>query len=229
MKALIMEDAEEIVESIRLCLLIRWPHCAIRATGTVAQGLELVREESPDVVLLDIGLHDGSGLDALNAIRSFSAVPVIIVSAMADLSSRARGLEMGADDYIAKPFGHTELLARVHAVLRRAGRQGVAPEERPITGGRLSIDLTAGRVHVDGSERQLSDIEWKLLTFLARNQGRIIPLESVARNVWGSEFVEQAAIRMCVHRLRQKLGDDTRAPRILVSHRGRGYSFEVPR
>ncbi len=228
MKALIMEDAEEVVESIKLCLQIRWPHCAVLSTSGAAEGLALVREETPDVVLIDITLRDGSGLETLEQIRRFSTVPVIIVSAQADQYSRTRGLEMGADDYLGKPFSHTELLARIHAVLRRVRRPESAVE-RPLTWPGFSIDLVTGRVSGTGGEWQLSATERRLLAFLARNAGRIIPLDAVARNVWGGAFVEQAAIRMCVHRLRRKIGDDARSPRILLSHRGRGYSLELPR
>jgi DNA-binding response OmpR family regulator len=228
MKALIVEDEEEVVESIRLCLLIRWPHCVVIAAHTSARGLEAVRQEDPDLVLLDILLPDRSGLDTLEQIRRVSAVPVVIVSAQGDQASRARGLELGADDYLAKPFAHAELLARIHAVLRRV-RAPDRAVQRPLRGPGLTVDLPSGRVTVDGSERQLSDIECRLLSYLARNEGRIMALDLVARNVWGGTFVEEAAVRMCVHRLRLKLGDDPRAPRIVVSHRGRGYSLDLHR
>ncbi len=228
MKVLIVEDAEEVVESFRICLLMRWPDCETQAVPTAAGGVELARDWSPDLVLLDVALPDSSGLNALQQLRRFSNVPVIIVSVQGDEASRARGLELGADDYLPKPFAHTELLARINAVLRRVRRPEAASGHSLHAPG-LTIDLAAGRVSVNGADQALSDIEWRLLSYLARNEGRILPLELVARNVWGEAYVEQAAIRMCVHRLRRKLGDDTRAPRILVSHRGRGYSLELPR
>ena len=227
MKVIIIEDSEEIVESIKLCITIRWPECAIQSTPRGREGLGLIQSESPDVVILDLVLADGYGLDVLKEIRAFSDVPVIIVSVKGDEVSRVKGLELGADDYIAKPFSHTELLARVRAVLRRAHMPSLWQDAGLVQGGKLSIDLGSGRAYVDGRETGFSATEWKLLTFLVRNEGRIMPADLLASKVWGLTFVEPSTIKMCVRRLRMKLGDDTRAPRIIRSHRGRGYSFEL--
>ena len=227
MKVVVIEDTEEIVESIKLCLGIRWPECVVTSTPRGKEGVRLVQNESPDAVILDLVLADGNGLDVLKDIRAWSDVPVIIVSVKGDEVVRVRGLEQGADDFIVKPFSHTELLARMRAVLRRTHMPSLWQDAGVMKGKNLTIDMGSGRAFVDGKETELSATEWKLLLYLARNEGRIIPSEMLASKVWGVTFVEPSTIKMCVRRLRMKLGDDTRAPRIIRSHRGRGYSFEL--
>jgi DNA-binding response OmpR family regulator len=227
MKVVIIEDTEEIVESIKLCITIRWPECVILSTPKGREGLRLIQTELPDVVILDLVLADGHGLNVLKEVRTFSDVPVIVVSVKGDEVSKVKGLELGADDYISKPFSHTELLARIRAVLRRTHMPSLWQDAGLVQGNKLSIDLGAGRAYVDGRETEFSATEWKLLSFLVRNEGRIIPPDLLASKVWGLNFVEPSTIKMCVRRLRVKLGDDTRSPRIICSHRGRGYSFEL--
>ena len=227
MKVLIVEDAQEVVESIKLCISIRWPDCVMLTTPQGKEGLTLVEKESPDLVILDLALLDGNGLDVLKDVRRFSDVPVLIVSATADEVSRVKGLELGADDYIVKPFSHTELLARIRAALRRAHMPELWKDEGVVTGDKISIDLAAGRVYVDGSEAQFSATEWKLLAYLVRNAGKVISTRALTQNVWGLNFVENSTIKMCVRRVRLKLGDNTQSPRIIRSYRGRGYAFEL--
>ena len=227
MKVLIVEDAAEVVESIKLCISIRWPDCVMLTTAQGREALTLVERESPDLVILDLALLDGNGMDVLKDIRRFSDVPVLIVSATADEVSRVRGLELGADDYIVKPFSHTELLARIRATLRRAHMPELWKDEGVVTGDKISIDLAAGRVYVDGSEAQFSATEWKLLAYLVRNAGKVISTRALTQNVWGLNFVENSTIKMCVRRVRLKLGDNTQSPRIIRSYRGRGYAFEL--
>ena len=227
MKVLIVEDAAEVVESIKLCISIRWPDCVMLTTAQGREALTLVERESPDLVILDLALLDGNGMDVLKDIRRFSDVPVLIVSATADEVSRVKGLELGADDYIVKPFSHTELLARIRATLRRAHMPELWKDEGVVTGDKISIDLAAGRVYVDGSEAQFSATEWKLLAYLVRNAGKVISTRALTQNVWGLNFVENSTIKMCVRRVRLKLGDNTQSPRIIRSYRGRGYAFEL--
>lgn len=229
MKAVIIEDADEVVESIKLCVTIRWPECELFSTPKGKEGIRLIETHSPDVVILDISLADGHGLDFLKEIRKFSDVPVIIVSVKADEVSRVKGLELGADDYITKPFSHTELLARIRAVLRRTHMPQLWGDEGVVKSDGLTIDLASGRVYVHNEEVELSATEWKLLQFLARNERKVIPMQVLATNVWGLNYVEKSTIKMCVRRVRMKLGDDTKSPKLIRSHRGRGYSFELSR
>lgn len=227
MKVVIVEDAPEVVESIKLCLSIRWPECVSLSTPRAREAIDLVSKNAPDLVILDLALLDGYGLDVLKDIRRVSDVPVLIVSVKADELTRVKGLELGADDYIVKPFSHTELLARVRAVLRRSHMPELWGDEGVLKGEGFSIDLAAGRVYVNGEEATLSATEWKLLAYLCRNAGRVIPMQAIAMNVWGLNYVENSTIKMCVRRVRMKIGDDTKAPRIIRSHRGRGYSLEL--
>lgn len=229
MKVIVIEDSPEVVESISLCLSIRWPECITTSTPRAREGIRLVTSEQPDLVLLDLALADGSGLDLLKDLRRVSEVPVLIVSGKGDEVTRVKGLELGADDYIVKPFSHTELLARARAVLRRAHMPELWGDEGVIKGDSFTIDLAAGKVYLDGNEVALSATEWKLLAYLGRNAGRIMPMQSIAMNVWGLNYVENSTIKMCVRRLRLKIGDDTKLPRIIKSHRGRGYSLELSR
>jgi two-component system KDP operon response regulator KdpE len=228
-KVIVIEDAEETAESIRLGLSARWPECTILCTSNAETGARLVEAESPDAVILDLALVDGTAVEVLKEIRSFSNVPVLIVSAHADELGRVLGLEYGADDFMVKPFSPTELLARIRAVLRRTRRAEPWKDEGVIRAGRITLDADAGRAYVDGIEREFTATEWKLLSYLVRHAGKVIPPQALALNVWGMNHVEAATIKMCIRRLRKKLGEDTQSPRLIRSHRGRGYSLEGAR
>jgi len=228
MKVLIVEDAQEMVDSLKLSLSIRWPDCVALAARDAQDGLHLVETESPDLVILDLGLADGRRLEIVRQIRGASDVPLLLISAAADEAERIRGLELGADDYVVRPFSHKELQARVRAMLRRA-YPARRRDERVVAGDNISIDLAAGRVYVDGREKEFSAIEWKLLSYLAHNAGTVVSNQTLTRSVWGLNYVENSTIKMCVRRVRLKLGDNTQAPRIIRSYRGRGYCFELPR
>ena len=229
LKLLIIEDSEEMRDSIILCVSMRWPEWQILSATDGKTGIEKVTAEKPDLVILDLALPDCHGFSVLGEIRKYSDLPVLIVSVKTDLVDRVRGLEYGADDYVAKPFSHTELLARIRSVLRRSHKLESRKEEKVVTGGNVSIDLAAGRAYVGGKETEFSALEWKLLSFLVENAGRVMAPPALAANVWGMNFVENSTIKMCVRRLRQKLGDDTQSPHIIRSYRRRGYSFELKR
>ena len=228
MKALVIEDEPVVVETIELCLSMRWPGTEVVSTPEGRRAGYLVETESPDFVILDLSLPDAEGMDVLKELRTFSDVPVLVVSARDDEISTVRGLEMGADDYIAKPFSHTEFLARVAAVLRRLDSRRQFGAGGVVGGHALSIDLSARRVTVQGTAVELSAIEWAFIAYAARNSGNILSHQQLAENVWGYDEVDHGAIKMCVHRLRQKLGDGRGRPRILRSHRGLGYSLTIP-
>ncbi len=224
MKALLIEDAGEVVESITLCITLRWPESVVRSMANGSDGLRVLETDRFDIVLLDLGLPDCDGQTVLAEIRRRSDVPVVVVSALADDATRVSLLENGADDFIPKPFIYAELLARVGAVMRRTATLPARGWTVTIPG--LSIDLAAGRASVDGRDRDHTATEWKLLSFLARNAGRVLDAPTLAANVWGTD-VERSAVKMCIRRLRQKLGDDTKSPHIILSHRRRGYSLEL--
>lgn len=229
MKFLVVEDSETVVETLRLCVSIRWPGTEVLVTARGKEAPALVESASPDLVILDLMLPDADGMEVLREVRTFSDVPVLIVTAKGDEVSRVKGLEMGADDYIVKPFAHTEFLARVRAILRRANRQDLGGEGAVITAGGLTINLAASRVFVDGADVNLTPIEWSLLSLLVRNEGRVMPHGVIAERVWGTDEVENSAIKMAVRRLRVKLNDAGRIPALIRTYRGRGYSFARPR
>ncbi len=228
-KVLVIEDSEDVVESTRTSIALRWPDAAVLSTRSGTAGVRLVEAEAPDAVILGLELADRDGMDVLADIRGVSNVPVLIVSVKADERSRVRGLECGADDYMVKPFSATELLARVAAVLRRVRMTEAVKDEPVITARGITLDLESGRAYVDGVERDFTATEWKLLSYLVRNAGKVISQQSLALNVWGMNHVESSTIKMCVRRLRRKLGEDTQSPRFIRSYRGRGYSFEGDR
>ncbi len=226
MKSLIIGDAGEVVETLAPLLSIRWRDCRVVSTSLGAEAIRLVETETPDIIFLDPALPDHNGLDVLRAIRSFSDTPIIVVTADQNEVNKVKALELGADDYIVKPFSHTELLARVKAVLRRAQMSPLRDGDDTLVVAGLTIDYAEPRVVVDGGqERFLTQTEWHLLSYLSRNRGHIIPYPSLTEEVWGSQYVTRAAVKAAVHRLRQKLNDSGRVPRFIRSHPGMGYSF----
>jgi DNA-binding response OmpR family regulator len=192
--------------------------------GAGAEALTLVEEERPDLVLLDIGLPDMDGYRVLREVRAFSSVPVIMLTARDEPIDKVRGLEAGADDYVAKPFDHLELMARVRAVLRRLDVK--APPERaaPYRRDELAIDVDAREAHVGDRRVVLTPTEWRVLELLVANAGWIVPRERIASRVWGRDDPgDLDALRVFVRRLREKIGDDARTPRYIETVRGIGY------
>jgi two-component system KDP operon response regulator KdpE len=228
MKVLVIEDTPEVVATIRVCLTMRWPDVTVLSTERGRDAPELVESLSPDMVILDLGLPDMDGLDVLHEIRRFSDLPLMIVTARGDETARVTGLELGADDYIVKPFSYTELMARAKAVLRRTYMPELRHDEGIVAGAGLSIDVAGRRLIVEGHEVSLTPTEWRLLACLVRNQGRVVSHQVLAERVWGTDFLNDSAIKMCVRRLRVKLGQYLQAPAIIRTHRGMGYSFAVP-
>ena len=229
MKVLVIEDDPGIIEVVSLCFQLRWSGTSVISADTGNRGLELVESESPDVVILDIGLPDMDGYQVLHEIRRFSEVPVIMLTVRGEDTNIARGLELGADDYITKPFSHIELIARVQAVLRRAQGLPVTEEERPFTSGKLSVDFSRNEVSVGGKPIRLTSTERKLLYHLIRNEGRILSHVSLLNKIWGEPYVDaRDLLRVHIQHLRQKLEDNAESPNIIVTEHGIGYKFIRP-
>jgi len=229
MKVLVIEDDPGIIEVVSLCFQLRWSGTTVIHAESGNKGIELVETESPDVVILDIGLPDMDGYGVLREIRRFSDVPVLMLTVRGEDTDVAKGLELGADDYITKPFSHIELIARVQAVLRRAQGLPGTDEERPFTSGRLSVDFNRNEVMVDGESVKLTSTERKLLYYLIRNEGRILSHESLLTKVWGDTYVDaRDLLRVHIQHLRQKLEDNTESPSIIVTEHGIGYKFIRP-
>ena len=228
MKVLVIEDDVATVEAIRLCLEIHRPDTSATLTAKGIEGIELLRGEAPDVVILDLGLPDIDGITVLEKIRQFSNVPVLIVSARDTQDSIVKGLELGAEDYIVKPFDYRDLLERLDNVIRLSQMPRPRAGEVRIKGGGLEIDLGARRVTVAGNPVELTPIELSLLTHLVENEGGMVPLQRLVREVWKNNSIDSSTMRSTVSRLRTKLGDDPHAPRIILSEHGVGYRFVRP-
>jgi DNA-binding response OmpR family regulator len=195
------------------------------ATGEEA--LRQVAEANPDLVLLDVRLPGIDGLTFCRRLREFSQVPIIMVTGMSSEDEKVQGLNVGADDYVTKPFSARELVARVRSVLRRCNNDELSGEPT-FQVGSLIIDFHKNRVTVGGEEVILSDIEYRLLCYMARNAGRILTPEQILIRIWGDEFhAEDHLLHVTISRLRQKLGDDPRKPRYIITRRGIGYSFAL--
>ncbi len=229
MKVLVIEDDPGIIEVVSLCFQLRWSGTTLTSAATGHKGIELVETESPDVVILDIGLPDIDGYHVLREIRRFSDVPVLMLTVRGEDTDVAKGLELGADDYITKPFSHIELIARVQAVLRRVQGLAVTDEERPFASGKLMVDFSRNEVVLDGEFIKLTSIERKLLYYLIRNEGRILSHESLLTKVWGDSYADaRDLLRVHIQHLRHKLEDNTESPSIIVTEHGIGYKFIRP-
>jgi len=195
------------------------------------EALAMLEEREPDLVILDLRMPDLNGHEVCERIRTFSTVPVIVVTALAQEADKVRALDLGADDYVTKPYSVNELLARVRAALRRAEQQPAPTQRAPrlIRAGDLAISDAEKRVLKAGVEVRLSPTEYRLLWELASNAGRLVTRELLMERVWGKlERNAEEALKCAVRRLRRRLSDDPSAPRYIASKRGFGYVFVAP-
>jgi two-component system KDP operon response regulator KdpE len=226
MKVLVVDDAKEVVESVGLGLSLHWREVEVLGASDGEQALDLVEREKPSLVLLDIGLPGKDGYEVLKEIRTFSDVPVIMLTARDDAMDKVKGLELGADDYITKPFNHLELLARMKAVLRRLDMPTPATRAPSFVVKELEVDFSAQEARLRGERLDLTAIEYKLLYHLVRNAGHILPHATLLAKVWGREYVDEVDyVRVYMRRLREKLGDDADHPHFIKTERGLGYRF----
>jgi len=198
--------------------------------ATAARALELADEIEPDIVLLDLTLPDGDGRDVCRALRRRSNVPIVMLTARGTETDRIVGLELGADDYVVKPFSGAEVIARIRAVLRRTGgRAETGAPAAAVTVGELEVDPGARRARLAGEELQLSRKEFDLLAELIRHAGRVVTREQLMDRVWDENwFGSTKTLDVHVRWLRQKLGDDPADPRYLHTVRGVGFRFTAP-
>ncbi|MDM8000556.1 MAG: response regulator transcription factor [Dehalococcoidia bacterium] len=225
MKAVVVEDEKSIIDAIALAFEFRWPGAAVIGAPTGKEGIRLVQEESPDIVILDINLPDMTGFNVLKEIRKTSAVPVIILTVRSDDEDMLRGLEAGADDYVVKPFNYLTLLARIKAVLRRTEKTPLKMKKDALISPRLKIDFVNQKVKVDGRPVTLTPLEYRLLVLLVKNKDRAVSHKRIMEEIWGKSYWgDTENIRICVRRLRKKLKDSP--PRMILSKRGTGYLFK---
>jgi DNA-binding response OmpR family regulator len=223
MRVLAVDDEPEVIEVVRLCFNLRWPEAEVIAATTGQEALTAIEQQAPDLVLLDIMLPDIDGFEVCEEARRFSDVPIIMLTARDAEVERVRGLEMGADDYITKPFSHLELLARSRAVLRRYQNQPPAVGET-FEAGNFQMDYSTRRVTVDGQQVRLTPIEYGLLYHLTRNAGRVLPHRTLLAKVWGREYTNELDyLKVYIRRLRHKLGEEMGATISIESERGVGY------
>ena len=229
MKVVVVDDAADIVEVVSLCFQLRWTDAEVLSAAEGGEGLTLIEAEDPDIVILDINLPDMDGFQVIRELRRFSQVPVIMLTVKGEDTDIARGLELGADDYMVKPFSHIELIARVDAVMRRSRGQPITSEERPFVSGKLSINFASNEIKVSGKPVKLTSTETKLLRHLIRNEGRLLTHENLLTKVWGESYQDtRDLLRVHIQHLRQKLGDSIESPRIIVTEHGMGYKFIRP-
>jgi two-component system response regulator RegX3 len=198
--------------------------------ATAARALELADQIEPDIVLLDLTLPDGDGRDVCRALRRRSNVPILMLTARGTETDRIVGLELGADDYVVKPFSGAEVIARIRAVLRRSGQADApsAPRE-PVTVGDLLLDPGARRAHLGGTELQLSRKEFDLLAELVSHAGQVVSREDLMSRVWDENwFGSTKTLDVHIRWLRQKLGDAPESPRYVHTVRGVGFRFTGP-
>jgi DNA-binding response OmpR family regulator len=225
MKILVVDEEPDVRKLVAMSLQIQQPGWEVVGAEDGSQALEMVERERPDVVLLDIGLPEMNGFEVLQAIRLFSDVPVIMLTVRDDELSKVQGLELGADDYVTKPFSHLELLARVRAVLRRTQTLPLV-HEQPYVGGEIQVDFVRREVTVRGQPVPLTGTEYRLLYHLVRNAGQVLTHETLLARVWGREYTDEISyLKSYINRLRNKLERDPRHPDYILTEYGVGYWF----
>ncbi len=225
MKILVVDDEPDVVKVVRMSFQVQEPTWEVLWAYDGEEALAIFEKEHPDLILLDIMMPEISGLDVLKELRLFSDVPVIVLTAKEDEIDKVMGLNLGADDYITKPFGHLELLARVKAVLRRAQGMPLA-HELPFTSGEVHVDFERRQVTVEGQPVSLTGTEYRLLYHLVRNAGQVLTHETLLARAWGREYTDEIDyLKVYISRLRNKLEKDPRNPRYILTEYGVGYWF----
>jgi len=226
MKVLVIDDDEYIREAVSVSLAFQWQDCHVTCAQDGDAGLKMFFQESPDAVVLDVGLPGVTGFEVLSRIRESSSVPVLMLSARDGEADKVRALELGADDYVTKPCSYLELTARVKAVLRRAeSTPSAAPSGQVFNANGLTIHFPSQHVEVDGKTVALTNTEYRLLYHLVRNAGRVVTHKALLRQAWGSESYGADVVRVYVSRLRAKLESDRDEPRFILTKPGVGYLF----
>jgi two-component system KDP operon response regulator KdpE len=223
-RVLLVEDEQQIRHFVGMALTREgWQ---VIEADSLAQGVLAAGTQKPDLIVLDLGLPDGDGLNLIREVRAWSDVPILILSARFHEQARIDALDAGADDYLSKPFGVGEMLARLRALLRRRTRMGQDASPAVVFGAN-EVDLSLRRVFHNGQEVHLTQIEYRLLCALIRQPGKVMTQKSLLREVWGPTFEDSSHyLRIYVSRLRQKLELDATQPRHFLTEIGVGYRFQ---
>jgi two-component system KDP operon response regulator KdpE len=220
---LIIEDEAEIRKFLRLTLTTHGLKPIEAENGKA--GMQLLHSQRPEVMILDLGLPDIDGIEIIRQVREFSHIPIIVLSARGQENDKIMALELGADDYLTKPFSAGELIARVKVGLRHARRLNGGTEAYEVDG--LKVDLTSRVVTLHGEDIKLTPIEYKLLSVLVKNSGKVITHTQLMREVWGKHTLENNNyLRIHTQHLREKLKDDALNPRFIITEPGIGYRFK---
>jgi len=222
-RVLVVDDEPSIVRALRINLTARKYEVSTATDG--ASGLAAVSRDRPDAVILDLGLPDMDGTEVIHGVRGWSSTPIIVLSVWDAEHQKVAALDAGADDYVTKPFGMDELLARLRAAVRRSAP---APDEPVVTTPDFTVDLAAKRVVRDGADVRLTPTEWQLLEILARSRGRLITQKQLLQDVWGPSYgSESNYLRVYIAQLRRKLEPEPSRPRYLLTEPGMGYRFQA--
>ena len=221
-RVLVVDDEPSILRALRINLSAREYDVSTAVDGTT--GLAAVARDRPDVIILDLGLPDMDGTEVIHGVRGWTSIPIIVLSAWGQESQKVAALDAGADDYVTKPFGMDELLARLRAAVRRAAP---APDEPVVATADFTVDLAAKQVvRSDGSAVRLTPTEWQVLEILVRNSGRLVTQRQLLREVWGPAYeTESNYLRVYLAQLRRKLEPEPSRPRYLLTESGMGYRF----
>ncbi|MCW4353578.1 response regulator [Hoyosella sp. YIM 151337] len=220
---LVVDDERQILRALRISLAAHG--YAVKTASDGSAALRAVASEKPDVVILDLGLPDIDGTEVIHGIRGWSSVPIVVLSARTDSGDKVAALDAGADDYVTKPFGMDEFLARLRAAVRR-GQNSAPQQEAVVTAGDLSIDLGARLVKKNGEDVHLTPTEWSILGLLVRNKGRLVTQKQILREVWGPSYNNETHyLRVYMAQLRRKLEADPSRPKNLLTEPGMGYRF----
>jgi DNA-binding response OmpR family regulator len=227
-KLLIAEDARDVAEVVAFGARMTWPGCQVTIAADGAEALQSFADDPPDLVVLDVEMPKLNGFEVCQRIRATSEAPILMLTVRESTLDKVRALDLGADDYLTKPFDHLELLARLRALVRRA-RAGAIEPGPALTVGELHLDFTTHEVRVGGEMIHLTSTEYRLLEELVRNAGIVLTHRVLLDRVWGPEYGGDAQyLKVFVRRLRQKLGDDAAHPRYIQTEWGIGYRFVQP-
>ncbi|WP_228003272.1 response regulator [Nocardia australiensis] len=223
-KVLVVDDEPQIVRALRINLSVRGYEVITAGTGAAA--LRAAADKHPDVVILDLGLPDIDGIEVLAGLRGWTQTPVIVLSARTDSTDKVEALDAGADDYVTKPFGMDELLARLRAAVRRGATDTDSSGPVVVTSS-FTVDLAAKKVTKSGATVHLTPTEWGMLEMLVRNRGKLVGRKELLREVWGPSYAtETHYLRVYLAQLRRKLEVDPANPKHLLTEAGMGYRFQ---
>ncbi len=230
MKVLLIEDNSEIVDIVTITLQLRWSEVTLISTFLGNEGVELAKTEQPDLIMLDLGLPDIDGFQVLRQIREFSDVPVVILTVRGEEMDKIKGLELGADDYITKPFSPGELLARMKALLRRSSMSKTSGNVEgkssvPSIKGKLRIDFTSGEVSIGDRLLKLGPREYELLHLLVTNEGMVLSKQTLLKKVFPEHEGDTRFVDVYINKLREKLEENPEKPQMLPKEGETGYKF----